>query len=252
MSTIIDALKRSDRERQINTTHSMSYSHLNTEEDQSKAWIKYVLIALLVTVVCLIAIMLWFNRDKAETGPIQLRLNSTNPAEIQASENNAPEVISPKTEIAKVETPVVDTVAPIITKKSELIVKNSARSSIVKPVEGEPRSSLSDLVIIPVAKNKRLEVVQSPAEQLQKEPSVQDADFITYDNYFSIRSSQNLPELHLDILMYHPDSSQRKAFINMNAYREGEQISEGAELLEVGQKGVLLRYQGKDFVLSTN
>ena len=62
MSTIIDALKRSDRERQINTTHSMSYSHLNTEEDQSKAWIKYVLIALLVTVVCLIAIMLWFNR----------------------------------------------------------------------------------------------------------------------------------------------------------------------------------------------
>ena len=52
--------------------------------------------------------------------------------------------------------------------------------------------------------------------------------------------------------MYHPDSSQRKAFINMQAYRQGEQISEGAQLLEIGQKGVLLRYQGKDFVLSAN
>lgn len=260
MSTIIDALKRSDRERQINTTHTMSYSHLNTEENQNKIWIKYALITLLLTVACIVAITFWFNRDTAETNPI----------EILTPENNAADVISPKAEIVEVVAPVLETSEPAVTNVPIPAVKNSALASIVQavpengtqPTVDDSRSSLSDLVIIPLAKNNSSKasfetqadvgVTQAPSAQPQQERVVQINDFLGYDNYSTIRSSQNLPEMHLDILMYHPDSSQRKAFINMSAYREGEQISEGAEILTIGAKGVLLRYEGKDFVLSTN
>lgn len=262
MSTIIDALKRSDRERQINTTHTMSYSHLHSEDNPAKTWIKYALIALLITVVCIAAITLWFNKDSVATSAISSVQNSSDAVKVQSIEEQAPEVIVPKTEISQVQAPKVERPEKTVIQEPSRRVQNSALASIVKPVDETPRKPLSDLVIDPVSNNtvpdiatvteQTIEITQAPAAPSLQEQVITMNDFMAYDNYSSIRASQSLPELHLDILMYHPDPSQRKAFINMQAYRQGEQISEGAQLLEIGQKGVLLRYQGKDFVLSAN
>ena len=270
MSTIIDALKRSDRERQINTTHTMSYSHLNAEEDQNKAWIKYLLIALVFTLCCIAAITFWFNKASVDTNSIPVETSSSELKEMQIIENEAPEVIFPKEEAPITEPSIAELPEPTVREEPVRGVKNSTLTSIVKPVtksdiqqsEQASRRSLSELVSLPIKKEpipepsaepkQLIETTQTELSQTQAELVIQANDFNGYDNYASIKSSQNLPELHLDILIYHPDSSQRKAFINMSAYRQGEQISEGAQLLEIGQKGVLLRYQGNDFVLSTN
>ena len=261
MSTIIDALKRSDRERQINTTHTMSYSHLHEESSQAKAWIKYLEIAVVITAACIFAIMSWFNNQELDSNPIKLTPKPIAQVNGKSLQNSSPQLISPTVEMTTVEPPKV-----LVSKPQEVVKQNTALASIVvAEIESETlgviddsRASLSEIVIIPAPVNTSVEstivpeVIEAPAPQPKQESVNQSNDFIGYDNYASIRVSQNLPELHLDILMYHPISTQRKAFINMQAYKQGEHTSEGTELLKIGKKGVLLRYQGKDFVLNTN
>ena len=261
MSTIIDALKRSDRERQINTTHTMSYSHLHEESSQAKAWTKYLVIAVVITAACIFAIMSFFNKQEAESNPIKITPSPIAQVNRKPLQNSSPQLVSPTVEMTAIES-----LKTAELKTQEPLKQNTALASIVvAEIESETlgviddsRTSLSDIVIIPASVNTSVEstivpkVIEATAPQPKQESVNQSNDFIGYDNYASIRVSQNLPELHLDILMYHPISSQRKAFINMQAYKQGEQTSEGTELLKIGKKGVLLRYQGKDFVLNTN
>ena len=265
MSTIIDALKRSDRERQINTTHTMSYSHLNAEHNQTKIWIKYVLITLLVSAVGIFIISSWFDKYQPATKSTQVSEN-TKAYEVASSIK----VKEPEITVAKAQTPIVEAVIPETSTTPVTQKPNSALVTLVKPVDKnkneelvKSRTSLSTLVSVPapvpqvnviesnLEAEEIAELTQTLSQQALQEAVILAEDFTGYDSYSSIRVSQNLPDLHLDILKYHSDKLQRKAFINMQAYKEGEQISEGAELLQIGKKGVLLRYQGTDFVLRT-
>ncbi len=264
MSTIIDALKRSDRERQINTTHTVSYSHLHEEKSQSRAWVKNSLIILLILAACIFATMSWFNREQAEIGSINLNTNTATHVNAEEPHSSSLKIITPIPD-----TQIVEEQKPTLSIEQITSPKNNALASIVNSNEenktkvemSDSRPSLSEIVITPppvktlVASTQALKKAEYDPKvgvlQVSQELVSQYTDFLTYDNYASIRASKNLPELHLDILKYHPTASQRKAFINMQAYKEGEQISEGAELLKIGKKGVLLRYHGTDFVLRT-
>jgi len=268
MSYILDALKRSDRSRQVNTTHEMSYSHLHKDENHENLWLKVLVAALSLALLSVLAFVFFTNKYEQEA-PYEVRVISTQ-AESSASEAQSNrQSIDNEKKILVEQAPakITNSPEPLIEKSLNTI--QSASNSVEREAQNSPRRSLSELVepakslensdsklalesispeVVPkIILSSEIEA-QLPIEDLAISRAT---NFSSYDNYSEIRASQNLPELHLDILMYHPNTSQRKAFINMQAYEEGGQISEGAELLEIGEKGVLLRYQGKDFVLST-
>ncbi len=59
----------------------------------------------------------------------------------------------------------------------------------------------------------------------------------------------NLPEMHLDIHVYSGTPDDRFVFINMNKYRERDRTSEGPDVAEITPEGVVLDYQGRRFLL---
>ena len=59
----------------------------------------------------------------------------------------------------------------------------------------------------------------------------------------------NLPEMHLDIHVYSGTADDRFVFINMNKYRERDRTSEGPNVSEITPEGVVLDYQGRKFLL---
>ncbi len=61
--------------------------------------------------------------------------------------------------------------------------------------------------------------------------------------------SLQLAELHLDIHVYSEDPAGRFVFINMVKHREKSRIAEGPIVNEITLDGVILRYQGRDFLL---
>jgi general secretion pathway protein B len=60
----------------------------------------------------------------------------------------------------------------------------------------------------------------------------------------------SLEPLHLDIHVYSDKPAERFVFINKSKYREGETLKEGPLLDAITAEGVVLRHQGNDFILT--
>ena len=65
----------------------------------------------------------------------------------------------------------------------------------------------------------------------------------------TLDGSLQLPELHIDIHVYSDNPADRFVFINMNKYREDDQLGEGPVVQEIARDGVVLEHRGRRFML---
>lgn len=64
-----------------------------------------------------------------------------------------------------------------------------------------------------------------------------------------VNGNINIPNLHLDIHVFSEMPTDRFVFINMTKLREGSRMSEGPAVLEITPDGVILRHLGKTFLM---
>jgi general secretion pathway protein B len=70
--------------------------------------------------------------------------------------------------------------------------------------------------------------------------------------YQQIVSSANLPALHLDLHVYAERPQDRFAMINMHRVGEGDSLPSGAQVEAIRPDGVVLSYRGTRFLLPRN
>ena len=63
------------------------------------------------------------------------------------------------------------------------------------------------------------------------------------------QATAGLPALNLDLHIYATDPGQRAAFINGRRYREGDTMPEGVEVSSITPDGAVLSYRGQRFLL---
>lgn len=63
------------------------------------------------------------------------------------------------------------------------------------------------------------------------------------------QATAGLPPLTLELHVYSPDPTQRAVFINGRRYLEGDTLNEGAELVSISSEGAVLSYRGQRFLL---
>jgi general secretion pathway protein B len=68
-------------------------------------------------------------------------------------------------------------------------------------------------------------------------------------NEINLADQPALANLHLDVHVYATQPSERFVYINMRKYREGATLAEGPVLERIRRDGVVLSYQGLRFVL---
>ena len=68
-------------------------------------------------------------------------------------------------------------------------------------------------------------------------------------NDLSLTGMQALPEMHLDVHVYATRPAERFVYINMHKYREGAVLQEGPTLERIRRDGVVLNHQGLRFIL---
>ena len=79
-----------------------------------------------------------------------------------------------------------------------------------------------------------------PAQQVASLPTIYE---------LRAKGSITLPELHLDIHVYSEVPEDRFVFINMSKQREKSQLNEGPTVDEITPDGVVLDYRGTTFLL---
>jgi general secretion pathway protein B len=89
------------------------------------------------------------------------------------------------------------------------------------------------------------------ADPLLTEPEARDEnqEVLPSINEISLTGAQALPELHLDVHVYATKPSDRFVYINMRKYHEGARLQEGPTLERIRRDGAVLNFQGVRFVL---
>jgi general secretion pathway protein B len=89
------------------------------------------------------------------------------------------------------------------------------------------------------------------ADPLLTEPDARDEnqEVLPTINEISLTGAQALPEMHLDVHVYATKPSDRFVYINMRKYHEGATLQEGPTLERIRRDGVVLNFQGLRFIL---
>lgn len=223
MSLILDALRKSERTRQQNLSGRVSAADAAPEHARMPTpWATLVGLLLIVNVGAL-AIIFWNSRDHRSASVTVAAVPA--PAPTAPAPDYRPAVRSLAAEAAATSTaPAAVTVSPI--PPGTLAEKSAAPAAAsATPTMAVPASSSASGVINLDAGNP------PPLDTLP------------------LAFQQALPPLHLDVHGYAANPADRFVVINMQRYRKGDTLKEGPKVLAIVPNGVVLEYQGQEFLL---
>ena len=257
MSYILDALKKSEKERQRGTAPDLLtvQEPVLMEKKKRRVW-PYIILAILIFVMGLAAFRLkpWQSRnEKAGTSNVALQKSEPKPAESLQPEVSR--TITTRVEIKKQEVPPLTNTTlekslktPLaLTKKEEkpLVQKAIVQSKIQEQPAVKKTAQpvqTSQQALKPEIPASAPSPVSPDVKPVQNDPApVPGKIYQSGDLPASVQ--QNLPAVNMSIFMYSEDPASRMVRINGQTLREGQYISEGLKVEEIKPDGVILNYK---------
>ncbi len=211
MSFILDALKKSESDRQQQGSAKFTGVPTSPGAPSVPRWLWVVGILLAINLTVLIGMLL--KPDTVATPSAVPALTGTSNSPI--AETDSVPSFEEKVAAAQLNPPEQQT------REFSVEQPDTQTSTFVKPVLISQDPSAI------------------PAAELY--PSIQEV---------RASGTSNLPELHLDIHVYSSVPEDRFVFINMVKLREGSQLREGPQITEITPVGVVLEHQGQFFLLA--
>jgi general secretion pathway protein B len=239
MSFILDALKKSENERQRQIGPSLADVQV-TRRRQDKPWWVVAVAALLVVNLGVLLIVLMRDGD-AQPSPPQAQPQGTD----QVSQPSAPQRTGQTYQngngVAVATSPAVRSLAdeaasdPLLT--SDPVTAGPLAAAQVP--EGPPIVRSIDppaVAPLPNPASCQSSEAANPNEVL---PTLKELQ----------ASGRSLPDMHLDIHVNAAKASDRFIFVNMRKYVEGQTLNEGPTVERINADGVILNQQGLRFLL---
>jgi general secretion pathway protein B len=88
-----------------------------------------------------------------------------------------------------------------------------------------------------------------PDPLLTDEDSKADQELLPSISEMNLTGAQTLPELHLDVHVYATRPADRFVYVNTRKYHEGATLQEGPTIEHIRRDGVVLSYHGLRFIL---
>jgi general secretion pathway protein B len=216
MSFILDALKKSETDRQQQSSAEFSKVPASSAPGGVSGWLLVLGILLAINLVVLLGLFLRPGDEPGTRPP-------SGTVELAAATESR--LVEPETTLTSDDQP------------------SFARQVEQAKLNTPPASETS-----PAAAPKSIPQTASPLPEVKERPRRQAAALPTIYEVVA-DGSVVLPELHLDIHVYSEVAEERFVFINMSKQREKSQLSEGPVVEEITPDGVILDYRGKSFLL---
>jgi general secretion pathway protein B len=228
MSFILDALKKSELERQRQSMPGLMDAPTSLRRGRLPLWA--ILLGSLLAINIVVLIIVLMRNGAPSVGP---SVAATSPRQ--------------DTPAADVKPPAVDehfsplSGAPVY-----------APEIPVPPAETTAASTGSTAALLaPRAIEQRAapHAFRRPDPVLTIEEAADNDEVLPSINEINLTGAQALPEMHLDVHVYATRPADRFVFINMRKYKEGNTLQEGPVLERIRRDGVVLNYQGLRFIL---
>lgn len=268
MSFILDALRKSEHERQRQTGPGLAEVPVAPTKPKTNVW-AMAAVALLIVNLVAVGVYLLRRAQPQEAAATSVPAAATDAATAPAVTN--PTLTAPAPAAAQ---------APAITQSA---TPPAPRPAVSEPVSRNPladevggadpklRAAASSVPSGPpaVTRNgatKRGSVVYAPipeaedapySEPAAAEPAVRPAPAAApareaMPGADELTARGTLPALHLDLHVYAAQPQQRFIFVNSRKYREGEALAEGPVVEQITTDGAVLNFRGSRFKLSSN
>lgn len=217
MSFILDALKKSETERQQQGAAEFSSIPVGADKARAPKWLWIVGALLTVNAIVLTVVLL--QNDTPSITPQTVSPDAAPQIPGSAS-------MTSKTPVAE---PASDESAPVeLTFAEQVSAAQTARPTI----EAHTKTESS-----------------RPAATINRSTPAAPATYVRTFDEARVQGLFQMTDLHLDIHVFGETPADRFVFINMNKYRENSKLVEGPTVREITPDGVVLEYQGTTFLL---
>jgi general secretion pathway protein B len=244
MSFILDALKKSEIERQRQTEPGLMDAGIRQRRGRLPAWAVLLGLLLIVNIVVLLVMLLRNPVPAARSTPAGHAAAST---AVRATDAAPTPVAGPPAAAAQPGEPPhfspLDA-APVYAPEIPASAATGSAAADRGPAARAP------LYVAPL----RAPSLHRPDPVLTDEDaaagtSASSDEILPSISEISLTGAQALPELHLDVHVYATKPGDRFVYINMRKYKEGAVLQEGPKIELIRRDGVVLNFQGLRFIL---
>ena len=246
MSFILDALKKSENERQRQVGPSLADVQVSQRRANKPWWIVAVA-ALLVLNLGVLLVVLMRDGDAKTSAAQPARENSA--ANTPATNDGRAGTQVPLPASASRMPRDNPSVAPS-TSSAVHALADEAGTSEPQPEADPQLVAAGDVpdgppLVRPIAAPAVAPAAVQPPAQAQ---AAQDEEVLPTPMDLAA-SGTSLPELHLDIHVYSAKPADRFVFVNMRKYTEGQVLKEGPTLEHITTQGAVLNHHGLRYLL---
>lgn len=237
MSFILDALKKSEIERQRQNVPGLMDTRIAARRSRLPGWAIALAVLLGINLIVLLVVL-------TRSGGKQPAVAAVPHVAAVAAAPAAPDHFSPL-DAAPQYAPEIP-VAPAENAPQERATMENTAPTRVAPlappisVAGTGRGFRRPDPILTEAQTR---------EEAQEDARENNGEVLPSINEINLTGAQALPEMHLDVHVYATKPAERFVYINMRKYREGAILQEGPTVERIRRDGVVLNFQGLRFIL---
>ena len=245
MSFILDALKKSENERQRQVGPSLADVQVRERRSNKPWWVVAVAALLVLNLGVLLVVLMRDGDAKSSTPPAQRE--STAPATSDAHAGTQMPLPASASRMPRGNPAPLASIEPAVhpladeagTADPSLATGADPQLSAAGNVPDGPPMVRPIQAPAVVPATVPLQAAAQPADDQEVLPTPMDL----------AASGTSLPELHLDIHVYSAKPAERFVFVNMRKYTEGQALKEGPTLERITSEGAILNQHGLRFLL---
>jgi general secretion pathway protein B len=243
MSFILDALKKSEAERQRQNVPGLLDLPAHTPKPRFPVWGIWMGLLLGVNLLVLVVVLM---RSPASNPPAAVAAPVAQPLPAAPARATQPLAAAP---VASVAAPAAAPAAgsanfspmdtqPVYAPEIPVTDSSAPVASVAGGPYPAPAAAPQTAPVGPLARPPLAPQAQLPADPNEVVPTLQEVN---------LSGNRGIPELHLDIHVFAAKPAERFVFINNRKYREGATLQEGPTVERITRDGVILNYQNLRF-----
>jgi general secretion pathway protein B len=245
MSFILNALRKSEQERQALQSENVTDKILLAQPPQNRSKATKLLVFLFIANVLVITGIVWFVRNNLMSTPGTTVSAILPPTSSQAAKPEPKAVTEPTQpeRSAQNAEPEITSIAELIDREKPAPAPLPVKPVVTKKpaVEAVKQAAISD--------NSEPQIQSAPAVEVQADepeimPVTKGIPFLS-DLPFEFR--QKVPKFTINVFVYSQSPEERFVMVDMVKYKPGQQIKDAMLLKEILPDGFVAEYQNQAF-----
>jgi general secretion pathway protein B len=244
MSFILDALRKSEHERRMETAPDIMHTPVAVTRQRLPIWAIALIGALAAALLAVTIYSVWQRFPGPE--PAMGELQQPAPPPQPAPQAALPQAVSPTPQVSA---------PPAVTIEEPAVAAPPAQTppldSSAAAMRSEP--SITTPAEVPVSSPTAEPTPVPRSEPIARVPASPPVNREPLPSYAALLADgMNIGTLQMQLHVHSSTPANRFVVINGTRRREGERLSEGLSIEEIVAEGAILNYQGRRFLLPPN